>query len=720
MESPGPSTPPATIGLVRADLAEMWAVDLPQSPSPRIPAPAFGASDFIDFDVVEAPKIGRPNARRDPLPDMLAGALTPTPAPESPTHRRKRPVNYPSSKRKTALEASPANSTIAEHHQQRESNNRVADVSAKGKARTKQAKILPETGDEAPSYIKTKRQKHSEDVFEISDSTDGEGDTRPQKRQAKRPSPKSSRAPNGKTAQTATADDRLPVGKRKRSSRTSRLQNESAAQSGNSRDPEQCQTLAEAPHVPPQRKPEGGPRRPLRENTSAMAQPDLGDIVQVDLSGSPFHIADDLAGTNSSDDLRTPPPPPRADEPAIPAKARGETVINSHSHASQARVQLALGSTSPLSADQISTVSRPSSIRDNHDIAHNRIQETRSSGLSWPSQQATVCITRQAAPPPSQPRPSLQLEASALSRKLAKGDPKRRVAGNLLPRSQISQPEDALPSANSTPKLDAEGARMNPQNIWTQAVMDDSPPAILHRIVTLLHRSLKPKEEVVRDIVGEYQEKASLLLENMRTRHHQEKSETLSSLWKASSATFTVLSIAEQEMKIIIDRLHDLDLTQTLASFKRTDLMEKLDTVARLCQARASNYTADENRAGSEAHENEGSKETDDGSADSLVENYRLKLEDGIRQPDDETSAAYRQLSAEADMFITQCLQGGRRDNARPDARPSNNTEKKTKTANRTTDDALEEFLDRIINTLQESTDGGSSHPSCDDDRKII
>jgi 3-phosphoglycerate kinase len=236
-----------------------------------------------------------------------------------------------------------------------------------------------------------------------------------------------------------------------------------------------------------------------------------------------------------------------------------------------------------------------------------------------------------------------------------------------------------------------------------------------------LHRSLKPKEEVVRDIVGEYQEKASLLLENMRARHHQEKSETLSSLWKASSGAFTVFSIAEQEMKIIIDRLHDLDMPQTLASFKRTDLMEKLDTVARLCQARASNYTANETRAGSEAHENEGSNETDGGTADTLVENYRLKLEDGIRQPDDETSAAYRQLSAEADMFITQCLQGGRRDDARPDARPSKNTEKKTKTANRTTDEALEDFLDRIINTLQESTaDGGSSHPSCDDDRKII
>jgi hypothetical protein len=207
--------------------------------------------------------------------------------------------------------------------------------------------------------------------------------------------------------------------------------------------------------------------------------------VQVDLSGSAFHIADDLAGTNFSDDLRTPPPPPRVNEPAIPAKAPDETVINSHTHASQSRAQLVSGSTSPLSADQGSTVSRPSSIRDNHDIAHNRIQETRSSGLSWPSQQATVCMTQQAAPPTSQPRPSLQLEASALPRKLATGYPKHGVAGNLLPHPQISQPEGALPSASSTRKLDAEGARMNPENIWTQAVMDDSPPAILHRIVTV-------------------------------------------------------------------------------------------------------------------------------------------------------------------------------------------------------------------------------------------
>ncbi|SPQ18515.1 71aec620-286c-486d-9373-900577735acb [Thermothielavioides terrestris] len=66
---------------------------------------------------------------------------------------------------------------------------------------------------------------------------------------------------------------------------------------------------------------------------------------------------------------------------------------------------------------------------------------------------------------------------------------------------------ELLPGANN-------GAS-DPEEVWKQAVEDDTPPAVLHRIITLLHRSLKPREEVVRDIAVEYQENALRLLDNL-------------------------------------------------------------------------------------------------------------------------------------------------------------------------------------------------------------
>jgi hypothetical protein len=84
------------------------------------------------------------------------------------------------------------------------------------------------------------------------------------------------------------------------------------------------------------------------------------------------------------------------------------------------------------------------------------------------------------------------------------------------------QPVLALPPP--VPELEScsEEESLSPEDVWKQAVEDDSPPAVLHRIVNvstafrvlddsdgrliclskLLHRSLKPREEIAREIVA--------------------------------------------------------------------------------------------------------------------------------------------------------------------------------------------------------------------------
>src|SRR5689334_20623422 len=79
----------------------------------------------------------------------------------------------------------------------------------------------------------------------------------------------------------------------------------------------------------------------------------------------------------------------------------------------------------------------------------------------------------------------------------------------------------------------------------------------------LLHRSLKPREEVVREIAVDYQENALRLLDNLSARHNHEKKKTMAALRKATREALSLFAGAGQDMAILISQLRDMDVTHT-------------------------------------------------------------------------------------------------------------------------------------------------------------
>ncbi len=86
MEYTRHSSQPATVDLVRADLAEMWTVDELDFESPKRPPSISALSDMLDLEFIPTPG-HRPSktARNDPLPDLLGDILE-----LSPTQKRGR------------------------------------------------------------------------------------------------------------------------------------------------------------------------------------------------------------------------------------------------------------------------------------------------------------------------------------------------------------------------------------------------------------------------------------------------------------------------------------------------------------------------------------------------------------------------------------------------------------------------------------------------------
>jgi hypothetical protein len=215
-----------------------------------------------------------------------------------------------------------------------------------------------------------------------------------------------------------------------------------------------------------------------------------------------------------------------------------------------------------------------------------------------------------------------------------------------------------------------------------------------------LHRSLKPREEVIQDIANDYKENALRLLENLSTRHIQEKADTLTAVRKASGAAFSVFSDAGHDMRILSSRLREMDVTDAETILKRPALTQKLDVVARLSHTRLSKNVQCGVFPGVAPLGDESASESEmvNGKIDALVDTYRLKLCGALGQDNDQTFEAYERMKSEVDKFITRCVQGESGVVPRPEP-------KKKDSSNRTADEELEAFLDQIIGNLQEGDD---------------
>jgi hypothetical protein len=260
-----------------------------------------------------------------------------------------------------------------------------------------------------------------------------------------------------------------------------------------------------------------------------------------------------------------------------------------------------------------------------------------------------------------------------------------------------------FPSPEAEARPDEE--RVSPGEAWEEVVDDDALPAVLHKIVTVsttiqpsfqsttnmsfqrLHRSMKPREDIVRDIAAEYKDNALRLLDNLRVRHDEEKTSTLAALRTTSRAAASVFSGAGQEMADLINNLQEMDAVHAADALTRPILALKLESVAQLCQARLESY-ADGKRGSDLATEPED-------NLDGLAQTYRAKLFDAVGKLDNAVDHP-NEVDAQVDEFITRCLSGETTEIQRVEVK------KPVKPA-KNADDALEVLLDGIMNTFQET-----------------
>ena len=533
--------------------------------------------------------------------------------------------------------------------------------------------------------------------------TDTEEESKPKKRQAKQPSSKEPQAspeqkPRGfdqgdvqsvLVMNQGSKPTRVP---KKPTSRKVPRENKSEA------EPAYSNTIAH-----------GGQEAELRIGSDQVGNKNASSRTKADSHENPQSaLGQPIRKTDSPHKLTSPQPPKRSalvsreNTSVLPAVLKPLDVITVSSEGEE-EYDAPAGSTSPLFTQQCPQ----DALSDDPDIAitvEPKIDSRQSLPIPSRVDHASFGFT----PPPS-------LQPHALTKHTSM--PQAPAAGHSLPpnlREAFLSDEQLANSPSLTPVPGSSSAEegLRPEDIWKQAVDDNSPPAIMHRIVTvssspfvfvtlggaktgypqLLHRSLKPREEVVRQIAADYQENALHLLDNLSARHGQEKIDMMTALRKASREAFSLFASAGQDMAILIEKLRGyMDTAHTADKLTRPALAQKLDAVAGLCQARLDSYKQD-------GQLGDGPETDSNNPLDDLSEIYRVKLFDAVRRPGDAAEAA-EMMDSEVAVFVKRCLQG--------DAKHVRHTKvKMLEEPARDVDGALEVFLDGIINTLQEGNHG--------------
>ncbi|KAH6650375.1 hypothetical protein F5144DRAFT_481482 [Chaetomium tenue] len=683
------SSQPATIDLVRADLAETWAIDGFETESPRRSPSISRVSDMLDLEYISTPSSPTSKAtKRDPLPDILGDFLE-----LSPIRRKRRSasqertgISSPKSSNspgetqpqhpKTSKRKNPNQSTTAAELPVKSSGPKsrktttASDAKKEPAKASKQVKVIPTL----PARTKAKKKTSGDDLFELSDVTDTESEPRPKKRQAKQPSPKGRQPPPQRKARI--------IEKRVSSPTTQNNKPRPGPKKPLSHD------------APQKRKAKAGPAKtdttPHADQEEAPDAPDCRDdeaVPTIAGSAPSEHLrkgdpAFDFKGRDSPNNAPSPEPQKHLPDsvggsdllPPTPLKHQ-DVISLSNESADAGAHRVVVGSNSPMFMER----AEENTIAEDAPGTAIMINTGPSSEQQSPKQLSVDHGHLGSTPPPS-----FQLHAPGYNHQGIEHSLPARIQEAFFSDEQL-----AAPSSSPAPALPSNAEECSrPQDVWKQVVDDDSPPAILHRIVTLLHRSLKPREEVVRDISEDYKANALNLLNNLSARHGQEKKTILTALRKASNAAFAIFSGAGQDMATLISKLRDMDVTHTADTIRRPVLAEKLDSVVTLCQARLG-------PAGDDVL-----NESENG-LDGLAETYRLKLTEAARQSDDQSPGTSGKVELRVDEFMRQCLDG------KPKRIPSPAAKKPERPA-RNADEALEVLLDGIINTFQKSRDGGN------------
>ncbi|KAJ4297419.1 hypothetical protein N0V88_004341 [Collariella sp. IMI 366227] len=679
------SSQPATIDLVRADLAEVWPIDHPGVENPQKPPSVSGFSDMLDLEFIQTPGF-RPSKgkKKDPLPDLLSGILdqtpsrkgrndsqghepTSTPSPaasddvaqaygfDSPSVSDHKPPKKGKSEHPSHLDKPQAkanghdrtsDSSAVNTRRPRQMTGKTAPASKTKKgpgSQPKQIKISPGFVKPASTKAKRKAKNRADDLFELSDATDSEAESKPRKRQAKDTLPKKPSETSSQKPQAPGKTGNLTVGKKGKRSRVLKT-------------PARC---ADHHHAPETRK-STGHQATVKAAVTDNQQEEPGVEVAQGLvlkeprvSEAPLKNHSRVDGPAEDDRRKTIRPEPvvlkpakkpavelRQKEPVLPKWPEHQDVISISSD--DAEVNIAPESTSPLFMEQ----------NQKHPIVSDSPSLTVTvqpgANIDQPLPVRLPVEDRCGfTPPPSfQPRALPNLTETPQTRGMRS---ETAITGANLFSEEHSESSSSAPLAVNPSSDDSS----TPEDVWKQAVENDNPPAVLSRIVN-------PREEVVRDIANDYQENALRLLDGLATRHEQEKADTL----------------------------------VTLHDFKRPVLAQKIDELTRLSLAGSGRYDL-----GRLDDDSVSEPEEADETLDGLVETYKRKLLQAIHRVDEQGAEVDDGIGLRVDEFIKRCLQGDtkttHRSEARRPERPAHNA-----------DEGLEGFLDKVLNGLHGTGEG--------------
>lgn len=551
------SSQPATVDLVRADLAEFWTIDDSEVQSPQRPPSVSGVSDMLDLEFLPTPRLhpSKP-MKKDPLADILGDLLDLSPSPkrgrnghqtksdsdkemseqdqdeavanDQPRKRSTRdsaksseidspprPTQQPghsshpkpppakANKRKRPSQPAPTaeqplNSPVRKPRPQRQSNAKTTASSAKqrGPAKvSKQPKTLPEATNAASTRTKPKGRKRDDDPFELSDWTDTEAEERPKKRQAKKPSPSRPPARSARKAQADKGGD-APVSQKSKPTRAPKKPSGRVAPHEKKVDAEPTY-LDTTTHAEEEEELDNDMYQNEDEETSVMAKPKSNEETQMDHPVSTIQEEDSPEMFASPEPRKCSPIAMGESKAVLPLAAKSRDVIILSSESPEPNVALA-ASTSPMFVEQdqkhvAASVAPAINLPINTESDDQRvvagivpaIDHSLNSESSDQRSPIRLPVTRRRSgftPPPSfQPR-ALRNNAEI---------PQRHNIDHALPTSVrdafFCDEQPAAVSPPPVPELEScsEEESLSPEEIWKQAVEDDSPPAVLHRIVNV-------------------------------------------------------------------------------------------------------------------------------------------------------------------------------------------------------------------------------------------
>lgn len=539
------SSQPATVDLIRADLAEVWTIGEEKVESPKRPPSVFGVSDMLDLENTPTPGL-RPSkaTRKDPLPNLLGDILELSPSrnqgrsnpnggssskpsengskrtshhvqtrsrptksspaailsspathPVSPqeshdstpgtqgpkrpariqqppahANRRRRPIQQTEGTRD-----SPTVSPTPNPRRPRQSNITSAASSTAPKGRVRASKTRPEPSKLVSSQTKAKARKRKDDCYELSDATDTDEESRPKKRQANQPSPKQPRLPSdsrdrkieegGAHSIPVFTQGNKPTGTKRTRVTKKRSGLAVAPETEIEVEPRQSDTvLNDGPEVELGIDQDQGKKR----HKSATCKPEIEEKRR----SSP--LASAALKTGSPLDPLSPKLPnhPGASRnkesfPPAASKFRDVIIVSSESEG-----DAVAGSTSPLFVEQGQHMTSAGP-----DISLT-VDPATSSGQRLPIRLPSSHIALALTPPSS-------FQPHAFDGPLQTHNAGRPLPAALREAFLSDEQLRVLLTSAPEPNPCLEEDALAPEDIWKQAVEDDSPPAVMRKIVTV-------------------------------------------------------------------------------------------------------------------------------------------------------------------------------------------------------------------------------------------